>query len=327
MNDSSALQAGRRPGPASISVVVPCYNEEEVLAELRRRLMAALESTGIPFEIILIDDGSADRTWEIMQQYQHEDGRFKIIRFARNFGHQMALTCGLDQACGEVALIIDADLQDPPELLAEMLQKWREGYEVVYGRRKQRSGETILKRLFAYAFYRFISRVTRVNIPPDTGDFRLMGRKAIDALQSLRERHRFVRGMVSWVGFRQTPVYYDRPQRFAGTTKYPFRKSFLLAVDAITSFSHAPLRLATVLGCAISVFAFIYILVVLVLKFMGINFSGYTSIMGSILLLGGVQLLVLGIIGEYIGRIYEQGKNRPLYLVSEIRGEPLKRDG
>jgi len=258
-----------------------------------------------------------------MQRLRQSNTNFKVVKLARNCGHQFALTCGLDQARGEVILIIDADLQDPPELFPVMLAKWREGYDVVYGQRTRRQGETLAKRFFAYAFYRVIHNLTKVNIPPDTGDFRLMDRRAVDALQTLREKHRFIRGMVSWVGFNQTALPYERPERFAGETKYPFKKSLLLAVDAITSFSTAPLRLATYLGTTLSIVSFLYILIVLILNVLGRNLPGYTSMMGSILLLGGIQLVVLGIIGEYVGRIFEQGQSRPLYIIDRIEGEPL----
>jgi len=207
-----------------------------------------------------------------------------------------------------------------------MIEKWREGYDVVYGQRRQRRGESIPKRFFAHAFYRVFHRITGFEIPRDTGDFRLMDRRAVGALQSLRERHRFIRGMVSWIGFHQTPIVYDRPERFAGVTKYPFRKSLFLAIDAITAFSYAPLRFASYLGVSLSVMSFVYIFVVVALKFLDINFPGYTSIMASVLLLGGVQLVVLGLIGEYVGRIFEQGQSRPLYFIDQIHGEPLSSD-
>ncbi|NMC63868.1 MAG: glycosyltransferase family 2 protein [SAR324 cluster bacterium] len=313
----------RSEAPKSISVVVPCYNEEEVLDELLKRLKGVLEVISIPYEIILVDDGSRDRTWDLMQAHQSNDRNVKIIRLSRNYGHQIALTCGLDQAKGEVILIIDADLQDPPELLGDMLKKWSEGYDVVYGQRTRRQGESFMKRLLAFGFYRIISTITKTNIPRDTGDFRLLDRRALDALLSLREKHRFVRGMVSWIGFHQTPILYERPERFAGETKYPVRKSLVLAFDAITSFSYAPLHLASYMGAGVSIFAFAYIVLVIILKFMDINLPGYTSMMASILLLGGIQLMVLGIMGEYIGRIFEQGQKRPLYFIEKIKGEPL----
>lgn len=309
--------------PTSLSIICPCYNEEEVLEALYQRLSGVLATCGIPdVEVVLVDDGSRDKTWEMIQDLARRDSRIRAVKLSRNFGHQLALTCGLDRCMGEVILIIDADLQDPPELLMPMLEKMREGYDVVYGVRRRREGESPSKRFFAYAFYRLLSRVTGVAIPADTGDFRLMTRRALNTLLQLRERHRFVRGMVSWIGYRQAPLPYDRPQRFAGETKYPFRKSLRLAFDAITSFSTHPLRLASYLGLGVSGFAFVYILVVVVLKLFGVNFPGYTSLMASILLLGGVQLVVLGIVGEYVGRIFEQGQNRPLYIVDDEVYQP-----
>lgn len=315
----------RASGPRSLSVVIPCFNEEAVLSELHRRLTGVLTPLGVSYEIVLIDDGSNDGTWVLMEQLAARDEHIKCIKLSRNFGHQLALSCGLDQARGDVILIIDADLQDPPELLPQMLDLWRAGNDVVYGQRSSRAGETAIKRFLAYSFYRIISRITGIAIPPDTGDFRLMDRRALDALLLLKERHRFVRGMVSWIGFQQAPILYERPARFAGETKYPIRKSLKLAFDAITSFSYAPLRLASYLGIMISCLAFVYIAVVILLKFLGVNFPGYTSLMASVLLLGGVQLIVLGIIGEYVGRIFEQGQHRPLYLIDSVRGEPLVR--
>ncbi|RIL11831.1 MAG: glycosyltransferase [Proteobacteria bacterium] len=310
--------------PSSISVVVPCYNEEDGVRELHRRVSAVLKELGAPHEIVLVDDGSKDGTWKIMQELKAQDSSLKAIKLSRNHGHQLALSCGLDQAKGQVVVVMDADLQDPPELIPEMLKLWREGFDVVYGKRKVRHGEGILKRFFAFAFYRIFRKVTGFELPSDTGDFRLMDRRAVDALIALRERHRFIRGMVSWIGFKQTPLLYERPPRYAGDTKYPFRKSFFLAIDAITSFSFVPLRLASYLGVGVSIFAFIYIIIVIILKFMGINFPGYTSIMATVLLLGGVQLVVLGIMGEYVGRIFEQGQRRPLYLIDQVVGEPLE---
>ncbi len=309
--------------PRSISVVVPCFNEEEVIEQLRARLLLVLNALNIPYEVVLVDDGSSDGTWQLLQQFQQADPHFKVVRLSRNFGHQVAFTCGLDQANGETVLIMDADLQDPPELLPQMVELWSRGYDVVYGQRRTRNGDGSLKRFFAFAFYRLFERLTKITIPRDTGDFRLMDRRAVHALQTLREHHRFIRGMVSWIGFPQIALAYDRPERLAGVTKYPFKRSLFLAIEAITSFSYAPLRLASYLGAILSIIAFVYILVVIGLKIAGINFPGYTSIMGSILLLGGVQLLVLGLIGEYVGRIFEQGQSRPLYLIQEIHGEPL----
>ena len=313
----------RERAPESLSIVIPCFNEQDVLPELRRRLLAAFEPLGIPVEIVLVDDGSRDRTWEMLHEIQQSDARFKVVRLSRNYGHQIALSCGLDQAKGQVVLVMDADLQDPPELVHQMLEKWKEGYDVVYGKRIVRHGESASKRFFAYMFYRTFRRLTGFELPSDTGDFRLMDRRAVDAFCAMPEKHRFIRGMVSWLGFHQTPVFYERPERFAGTTKYPFKKSLFLAIDGITSFSYAPLRMASYIGLLVSLLAFIYIFVVIGLKIAGVNFSGYTSIMGAILLLGGVQLVVLGIMGEYVGRIFVQGQNRPLYLIDHIHGEPL----
>ena len=323
---STLIRTPRNRNPQSISLVIPCYNEEEVLPELRNRLRDLVAQYSCPIEVVLIDDGSKDQTWPMLLQYSREDGFIKAIRMSRNFGHQTAITCGLDQTQGEVVVILDADLQDPPELIPEMIKEWRDGYDVVYGQRRKRLGESLSKRFFAFAFYRTFERVVGLQVPRDTGDFRLMDRRAVEALQSLRERHRFVRGMVSWIGYHQKALQYDRPERFAGVTKYPFRKSLFLAIDAITSFTYAPLRIASYLGIATSACAFLYIFVIVVLKVFGINFPGYTSIMASILLLGGVQLTVLGILGEYVGRIFEQGQQRPLYLIDQIQGEPLPRE-
>jgi glycosyltransferase involved in cell wall biosynthesis len=323
MSNSLPARVKRTYFPKSISVVAPCYNEEKVLVALRERLEGVLGKLNIPYEIIAVDDGSKDGTWEMLRKFQAENNHWKVIRLSRNWGHQTALTCGLDQSKGDVVLIIDADLQDPPELLTEMLTLWQDGFDVIYGKRTVRHGESRSKKFFAFFFYRLLSKITKIHIPEDTGDFRLIDRRALTALLSLRERHRFIRGLVSWVGYHQTPVFYERSERAHGETKYPFKKSLLLALDAITAFSYAPLRLATYLGFGVSGFAFIYIAVVILLKFLGVNFSGYTSMMASILLLGGVQLIVMGIIGEYVGRIFEQGQNRPLYFVDEICGEPL----
>lgn len=310
--------------PSSLSIVIPCYNEQEVLPRLVERLSSVLNRVNTPAEVILVDDGSRDRTWQMMVDINRDHPEYRIVRLSRNYGHQTALSCGLELSSGQIVLIMDADLQDPPELLPEMIKHWQNGFDVVYGKRTTRSGESKSKRIFAYSFYRIIQKLTNIKIPEDTGDFRLMDRKAVDALLQLKERHRFIRGMIAWIGYRQCPIYYDRPERAAGNTKYPFKKSFLLAVDAITSFSIAPLRLAIYLGTILSVIALLYINVVVVLWFLDISFPGYSSLMGSILLLGGVQLLVLGIIGEYVGRIFEQGQNRPLYLIDEVIGQPLE---
>jgi dolichol-phosphate mannosyltransferase len=252
-----------------------------------------------------------------VQDLAAEDPRVRGLRFARNFGHQAALTAGVDAARGKAVVIIDGDLQDPPEVIPEMVTLWREGFEVVYGQREEREGETWFKLLTAKAFYRILRGITHVEIPVDTGDFRLMGPRAVEAFRALPERNRFIRGLVSWIGFSQTAVRYKRQARQVGETKFPVRKMLRFALDGITSFSFFPLRLATWTGFAVSLFAFLYIVVVLVLKAVGVSWLGYTSLMASILFLGGVQLLMIGIMGEYLARIFEEVKRRPLYLVGE----------
>jgi glycosyltransferase involved in cell wall biosynthesis len=326
--EGTRRRSERSSGPRNISVVIPCFNEEEVLPVLFARLREVFESITCPVEFIFVDDGSSDSTLAILRAAAETNPAYRVLALSRNFGHQGALTSGLDYARGEVVLIMDADLQDPPELLHRMLEKWKDGYDVVYGQRTARQGETWFKRLCAFAFYRLFERIIGIKVPRDTGDFRLLDRRAAASLAALREPHRFIRGMVSWLGYRQTPVQYERPVREHGETKYPFRKSLFLAIDAITSFSYAPLRLATYLGIAISIFAFFYIAVVIALKILIwfglpiVETPGYTSIMACMLLLGGVQLIVLGLIGEYVGRIFEQGQQRPLYLVDEVIGDP-----
>ncbi len=312
-----------------ISVVLPCFDELPNLPELRRRLVSVLEATGRTFEVVFVDDGSRDGSFEAMAAFAAEDRRLRAVRLSRNFGHQMALTAGVDRARGRLVAVMDADLQDPPELLAEMLAKSDEGYEVVYAKRTAREGESAFKRATAHLFYRLMRRWTNVDIPVDAGDFRLLGPRAVAAFRSLRERHRFIRGMTAWVGFRQVAVPYARPARQRGETKYPLRKMVRFALDALTSFSHVPLQLGTWLGFGVSLFAFLYILVVLALKLLGINERGWTTLMGWILLLGGVQLMLIGVLGEYLGRIYDEVKGRPLYLVAdEVGGEgPDERSG
>ena len=303
-----------------LSVVVPVFNEEANLPELSRRLRGVLEGLAVPWEIVFVDDGSRDGSWALIRELAAVDGRVRGVRLSRNFGHQMAFAAGLDNVRGQAAVIMDADLQDPPELIPELVARWREGFEVVYAVRTRRDGDGVFKRLTAAVFYRLLRRITRVEIPLDTGDFRLMGPRALDAFKRLPERHRFTRGLVSWLGFRQTGVPYAREARHAGETGYPLRKMVRLAVDAITSFSHVPLQMATVLGFGVSSFAFAYIVVVVVLKLAGISWPGYTSLMAAILFLGGVQLVMIGLLGEYLGRVYDEVKHRPLYLVQETTG-------
>jgi dolichol-phosphate mannosyltransferase len=303
-----------------LSVVLPVFNEAENLPELFERLTKVLDACGRTWEVVFVDDGSRDASFEIMSKTAAADPRFVVVRFSRNFGHQMALTAGVDAARGRVVAVMDADLQDPPELLPQMLAKVDEGYEVVYAVRTAREGETAFKKGTAHFFYRLMRRWTNVEIPVDVGDFRLMGARATAAFRRLRERHRFIRGMTAWVGFRQVGVPYVRPPRTRGETKWPLKKMLRFAVDGLTSFSYVPLQLSSWLGFLVSLFAFFYIVVVLTLKILKINIPGWTTLMVFILLLGGVQLILIGVLGEYLGRIYEELKNRPLYLVSEVVG-------
>ncbi len=306
-----------------LSVVVPAFNEEANIEPLFRRLAAALDHVVAGFEVIFVDDGSRDGTWERIAGLAASEPAVRGVRFARNFGHQAALTAGLDAAQGEAAVIIDADLQDPPEVIPELIDRWREGYEVVYAQREARAGESWFKRATAAGFYRLMRAITNVEIPLDTGDFRLMGPRALAAFRALPERNRFIRGLVSWLGFPQVGVRYQRQPRAAGETHYPLRRMVRLALDGITSFSYMPLRLATWTGFTVSLLAFVYILVVIGLKVAGINWPGYTSIMASILFLGGAQLVMIGILGEYLGRIFDEVKQRPLYLLRETTdGDP-----
>jgi dolichol-phosphate mannosyltransferase len=297
--------AETRPGGPELTVVIPAYNEQESVEPMVERLVAALDAKVDGLEILFVDDGSRDRTWERIRELAAVDRRVRGIRFARNFGHQAAVTAGVDAAAGRAVVIIDADLQDPPEVIPEMVDRWRDGYEVVYGQRKAREGETAFKKATAAGFYRLLQRITSVEIPVDTGDFRLMGPKALEAFRALPERNRFIRGLVAWLGFPQVAVRYHRQARLAGETKYPLRKMVRFALDGITSFSFLPLRVATWLGFAVSVLSFVYIVIVIVLKLLGINWPGYTSMMASILFLGGVQLVMIGVLGEYIARIFD----------------------
>lgn len=312
-----------------ISVIVPCYNEEEVLLATHERLSQVLNALrDYRYELIYVNDGSRDQTLPMLRQIAAADSRVKLLSFSRNFGHQIAITAGLDYCSGDAAVVIDADLQDPPRLIADMVNAWEQGSDVVYGKRRDREGETFFKLFTARLFYRFINRLADVDIPLDTGDFRLMSRKALDAFLKLRERHRFVRGMVAWVGFKQTALEYDREARFAGTTKYPFRKMMRLAFDAIMGFSNVPLRLASFVGFITSFLAFAGILYALYAKlFTDETVAGWTFLMIAILFIGGITLVVLGIIGEYIGRIYSEIKQRPLYLIQEQIGFTTKEQG
>lgn len=306
-----------------LSIVVPCYNEEACLAALHERLTAAAHSAvGTDYEIVLINDGSRDGSWPMMRQLAEVDPRVLAINLSRNHGHQLALTAGLDLCGGDKILIIDADLQDPPELLPVMLQTMHEEEaDVVYGVRKSRRGETAFKRATAHGFYRLLSRATEVDIPVDTGDFRLMTRRALDALLAMPEQARFIRGMVAWIGFRQVPLAYDRDERFAGETKYPLKKMIRFALDALTGFSSAPLKLASFAGFALSIGSVLLMLYILVAFLSGVNVPGWTSLMLVVVILGAVQMFVLALMGEYIGRLYNEVKHRPLYIVQEVAGE------
>ncbi|HWP08027.1 MAG TPA: glycosyltransferase family 2 protein [Polyangiaceae bacterium] len=314
-----------------LSVVIPVFNEEETIPELDRRLKAlfrGLGSVGELWETVFIDDGSKDRSAELLSELAREERRYKVIGFSRNFGHQIAITAGIDRADGDSVVVMDADLQDPPEVVQQMLDKVAEGYDVVYGVRKRRAAETIFKRATASAFYRLIRAMTRVEIPADAGDFRLMTRPVVLAMRALREQHRFVRGMVAWVGFRQTAVYYDREARFAGETKYPLRKMLRFAIDGITSFSVLPLRMATWLGLFAGSLAVLVGIWLFFVKFLHLGaVPGWTGIMVAVTFGFSAQFVMTGILGEYVGRIYEEIKRRPLYIATrETNLEPLERD-
>lgn len=300
------------------SIVVPIYNEVENLPELYRRVREVMETLGEPWELVLVDDGSVDGSTEHIRRLAQSDPRVRPVIFARNFGHQIAVTAGLDYARGQAVIIMDADLQDPPEVIPRLIERWREGYEVVYAVRAEREGETWFKKVTAAFFYRLIYRIADVKIPLDTGDFRLLDRKVVDVLRHMRERHRFLRGMAAWVGFRQIGVEYRRAARFAGETKYPFRKMLRLALNAITGFSYFPLQLATFFGFLSAGLAIFSIPIVVILRMTGWQaFQGQATTLIAVLFLGGVQLISLGILGEYIGRIYDEVKGRPLYVVRE----------
>jgi|SRR5581483_12070526 len=307
---------------ALISIVVPCFNEEEVIVTTYQHLVCALEPLPrVEFEFVFVDDGSRDRTLELLRNLQEADRRVRVVSFSRNFGHQVAVTAGLEHTTGHAVVLIDADLQDPPEVIEELLLRWRQGADVAYGVRIRRDGETALKLWTAKIFYRCINRLSDVGIPVDTGDFRLMDRTVVDALLSMPERDRFVRGMVAWLGFRQEAVFYKRVPRPAGTTKYPFAKMVRFALDGILSFSVAPLRLAIWIGVATSAIAGVGLVYALLMRlFTNIWVPGWTLLFIACSTIGGIQLLFLGILGEYVGRIYGEVKRRPLYVVRERLG-------
>ncbi len=306
-----------RPEP-TYSVVVPVYDEAECLAELYGRLRQVLTELGEPWELLLVDDGSTDGSTAAIRALAAADERVVPVVFSRNFGHQLAVTAGLDRSRGQAVVVMDADLQDPPEVIPELVERWREGAAVVSAVRTEREGESRFKLFTARIFYRLISRITDVDITPDAGDFRLLDRRVVDALGDMRERHRFLRGMAAWVGFPMAEVTYTRPARFAGHTKYPLRKMVRLALSAITGFSYVPLQLATLLGFVVAALAVLAVPVVIVLRVLGVpGLSGQATVLAAVLFLGGVQLLSIGLLGEYVGRISDEVKRRPLYVVDE----------
>jgi polyisoprenyl-phosphate glycosyltransferase len=302
------------------SIVIPVYNEEESLPELYLQLTALIDRLDGEAEVLLIDDGSSDDSCSIMVKISNHDPRFKVLELSRNFGHQIAITAGMDASSGQAVIIMDADLQDPPEVVLEMAAKWRDGYDVVYGVREERENETWFKRVTAALFYRLLRKLTDLNIPVDVGDFRLVDRKALDAFRSLREHNRYIRGMFSWIGFKQTGVRYRRLGRFAGTTKYPFKKMLKLALDGVLSFSVIPLRLALHFGLLMSALSFVAGLWALGARLWGTVYPGWTSVVLLVTFLGGIQLALFGVLGEYIGRIYDEVRNRPIYLVRNAHG-------
>lgn len=312
-----ARPAHRREA-ALLSVVVPAYNEAAVLEAFHQRLAAVLDALPLRAEIVFVDDGSTDRTAAIIRALRAQDPRIALVGLSRNFGKEVALSAGLDHARGDAVVVIDADLQDPPELIAELVRQWQAGYDIAYARREAREGETRLKKSTAYAFYRLMQRAGRVRIPADTGDFRLLSRRAVDALKQLKERHRFMKGLFAWVGYPQIAVPYRRDARFAGDTKWNYWRLWNFALDGITSFTTAPLKVATYVGLVVSLLAFAFAaLIVFKTLVYGDPVKGYPSLMVVVLFLGGVQLIFTGIIGEYLGRMFDETKGRPLYLVQD----------
>jgi polyisoprenyl-phosphate glycosyltransferase len=311
--------------PALLSVVAPVYNEEELIEEFVSRARDAVAD--FEYELILVDDGSSDRTGELLDRIAHANPRVRVIHLSRNFGHQAALTAGLEHAAGDVVAMIDADLQDPPELIPDMISRWSQGADVVYAVRQQREGETAFKLATARWFYKLFDKLAQVDLEPNSGDFRLLDRRALDALLTMTERSRFLRGMTVWVGFTQTAVSYERDARQAGETKYTLRRMLRFSLDAITSFSHLPLQLATYAGMLSAGIAFIAIPVVILLRVLGSYLPGFGAITIAVLLLGGIQLIALGLIGEYVGRIYEEVRHRPTYIVRAVHGaDPENRE-
>ncbi|WBA41307.1 glycosyltransferase family 2 protein [Hymenobacter canadensis] len=309
--------------PVDLSVIIPIYNEEANIPTLYERLRGVLDPMGLRYEFIFINDGSRDKSLQLVQTLALRDERVRFIDFSRNFGHQIAVTAGLDLSVGEAVVIIDADLQDPPELIVPLYQKLREGYEVVYAKRRSRQGESAAKKLTAKLFYRILASITNISIPVDTGDFRIISRKVVDALKQMPEQNKFIRGQISWIGYRQTYIEYDRAERAGGETGYTYRKMIRLALDGITGFSDAPLKAATIGGFLVSGVAFMVMLYTLYARFVSGDYQpGWASLMVSILFLGGVQLIAVGIIGEYIARLSANVRQRPLYIISDTNITP-----
>ncbi len=322
LHSASRLDDGEiRLTTVKYSIVIPIYNEDESFPALVTRLREVMDRLDGPVEVVLVDDGSRDRSFALMAAANREDPRFKVLQLSRNFGHQIAITAGMDAAAGQAVIVMDADLQDPPEVILQMVARWQEGYEVVYAVRERRDGETLFKRKTATMFYGIQRRLAEIDQPVEVGDFRLVDRKALDAFLQMRERNRYVRGMFSWVGFRQSAVPYTRAPREAGQSKYPLRKMMRLAVDALAGFSTAPLRFALMLGLVMAAMSVAYGIVAIALKLAGVADSpGYASLLATITFLSGVQLTVIGMVGHYVARIYDEVRARPLYLVREARG-------
>jgi dolichol-phosphate mannosyltransferase len=300
------------------SIVAPVFNEEQTLPHFYKRIITVMEQVAEPFELLLINDGSRDASLQIMQNLHEHDPRVRVVDFSRNFGHQVAISAGLDYARGDAVIILDADLQDPPEVIPELIAHWKDGAEVVYAQRSKRLGESSFKLLTARLFYRLVERITSIDIPRDTGDFRLLDRHVVEALVKMREQHRFMRGLSAWVGFRQEAVSYERQERFAGTTKYPLYKMIRFSLDAITGFSHMPLQLATTFGFLLAGASLIGIVIAVFLRIFTGAIVGQASTLILVLFLGGIQLIFLGILGEYLGRIYDEVRARPLYIVRKV---------
>ena len=308
----------KKEAQPKFSIIAPVFNEHECLSEFYSRICSVMDTTHSSWELVFVDDGSTDGSTDLIRAFARKDKRVQPVIFARNFGHQIAVTAGMDYSRGQAVVVIDADLQDPPEVILDLIAKWKEGYQVIYAVRRKREGESWFKLFSASLFYRLIYRITDVKIPLDTGDFRLLDRKIVNIMGSMRERHRFLRGMASWVGFRQIGVEYDRKERFAGQTKYPFSKMLKLALNAVTSFSYFPLQLATYIGFIAAGLSILSIPIVILLRIAFHEaFLGQATTLIAVLFLGGVQLICMGILGEYIGRIYDEVKGRPLYVVSE----------